>query len=134
MALGVRLVRSSRIPAARTGALHGQGASAKKTGPLRARPQVRQRGGASESPSRGEETANQRLPIWEDHGQPQVRQQYGTMQSDSASHNMVAGMPAMRRQHRRPYKLCDNCNRLVWDRDRKKRDARCSEHDREVEP
>jgi hypothetical protein len=101
---------------------------------LRARPQVRQRGGASESPSRGEETANQRLPIWEDHGQPQVRQQNGTMQSDSASHNMVAGMPAMRCQHRRPYKLCDNCNRLVWDRDRKKRDARCSEHDREVEP
>jgi hypothetical protein len=33
MALGVRLVRSSRIPAARTGALHGQGASAKKPGP-----------------------------------------------------------------------------------------------------
>ena len=87
-------VRRDRISSAR-----------KKTGPLRARPQVRQRGGASKSPSRGEETANLRLPIWEDHGQSQVRQHANTMQSDSASHNVATGMPAMRCQHGRPDKF-----------------------------
>jgi len=92
---------------------------AKKTGPLRARPQVRQRGGASESPSRGEETANLRLPIWEDHGQSQIRQQAHTMQSDSTSHNVATGMPAMRCQHGRPDKLSGDCNHLVCRRDGK---------------
>jgi hypothetical protein len=53
------------------------------------------------------------LPIWEDHDQSQVRQQTSTMQSDSASHNVATGMPAMRCQHGRPDKLCDDYNRTA---------------------
>ena len=69
---------------------------AKKTGPSRARPKVRQRGGASESPSRGEETACIRKPIWEDHSSRMSRSKVFILQIHPATHNAAVDMPAMR--------------------------------------
>ena len=107
----------SRAPGLAGGPRRSVAFQRKKTGPSRARPQVRQRGGASESPSRGEELRTGDRQIWEDHGQPHVAQRKSTMQRDTALHNMEAGMPAMRYRPGRPDKLRDGCNRFTCHRE-----------------